>query len=148
MPIADDLIDDGSEDELSFGPLEGFAAILLSASACDGHLADEEMHCLMTALYRMKLYSQHSAAQIGSMMDRLVAELERCGVDVLIARAVPVVPPELFETAFVNAVDVVFADRVVDEDEKRFIDNLRVKLRVEATRAESIFKVLRAKNMG
>ena len=73
-----DLFDDAFESFESkqpLGPREGFAGVLLGASACDGHIADEEVQSLMTALGRMKLYERTTPHSFGSMMDRLLGIL-------------------------------------------------------------------------
>ncbi len=148
MSLFDEVLDDGSFDEQPFGPQEGFAGVLLGASACDGHIADEEVQSLMTILHRMKLYSRISPNQFGSIMDRLMGLLKRGGPEKLLAASVPAVPPELRETAFANAVDIVLADGVVDPEEKTFIDNLAAQLEMDEKRSLAIIKVMVFKNKG
>ena len=42
MSLFDDVLgDDNMFEEAPFGPQEGYAGVLLCASACDGHIADE-----------------------------------------------------------------------------------------------------------
>ena len=148
MSLFDDVIDDGSFEEQPFGPQEGFAGVMLGASACDGHIADEEVQSLMTILHRMKLYSRVTPNQFGSMMDRLLGVLKRGGPEKLMDQAVPAVPPELRETAFANAVDIVLADGIVEPDEKEFIDKLSGQMEMEEKRAKAIIKVMVYKNKG
>lgn len=148
MSSENDFFDDGTVDASIDGLQDGFAAIMLAASASDGHIANEEMSCLTTLLCRMNLYSDLSPSQFGSMMDRLLSELDRNGVEKLVSKAVAAIPPELFETAYVNAVDVVLADRVVEEAEKRFIDRLRDLFGIDTQRSDLIFQVMTTKNQG
>ena len=110
MSLFDDVLDDSSFAPEQFGPQEGFAGTLLAASACDGHIADEEVGALVTALARMKMYQNVPPHRFNSMMDRLLGILKRGGPEKLIASAIPAVPPELRETAFANACDIVLAD--------------------------------------
>lgn len=148
MSLFDDVLEDGSFDEKPFGPQEGFAGVMLGASACDGHIADEEVQSLMTILHRMKLYSRVAPNQFGSMMDRLLGTLKRGGPEKLMEQSIPAVPPELRETAFANAVDIVLADGIVEPDEKEFIDKLSSQLEMEEKRAKAIIKVMVYKNQG
>ena len=139
---------DGQFEEKPFGPQEGFAGVLLGASACDGHIADEEVQSLMTCLGRMNLYQHVQPHRFNNMMDRLSGVLKRGGPEKLLEKSVPAVPPELRETAFVNAVDIVLADGVVDDDEKEFIDNLMIQMEIDKARAKTIVKVMVYKNKG
>jgi tellurite resistance protein len=146
MSLFDDILDDsGSPD---FGPQEGFAGVLLCASACDGHIGDEEGQGLNLILGRRKLYDRLTQQQFGQMMDRLVGELKRGGPEKLLDKAYPAVPPELRETAFANAVDIVLADGTVEQEEREFIDDLRAKLEVDEKRAKAIVQVMVYKNDG
>lgn len=148
MSIFDDVLQDGQFQEQAFGPHEGYAGVLLASSACDGHIADEEVQSLVTILGRMKLYQRVNPNQFSSMMDRLLGILKRKGPEQLVEQAVAVLPPELKETAFINACDIVLADGVVEEDEKEFINNLMLKLGIGADRAKTIIKVMVFKNQG
>jgi len=58
------------------------------------------------------------------------------------------IPPELRETVFVNACDIVLADGVVEPDEKAFIDDLMIKLEMDRTRAKTMVQVMVYKNQG
>ena len=148
MSLFDDVLDDSSFAPEQFGPQEGFAGTLLAASACDGHIADEEVGTLITTLARMKMYQNVPPHKFNSMMDRLVGILKRGGPEKLIASAIPAVPPELRETVFANACDIVLADGVVEADEKTFIDDLMIKLELDSTRAKTIVQVMVFKNQG
>ncbi|MCC9607734.1 tellurite resistance TerB family protein [Blastopirellula sp. JC732] len=148
MSLFDDVFDDSSFAPEQFGPQEGFAGTLLAASACDGHIADEEVGALITTLSRMKMYQNVPPHKFSSMMDRLLGVLKRGGPEKLIAVAIPAVPPELRETVFANACDIVLADGVVEADEKAFIDDLMIKLEMDSQRAKTIVQVMVYKNQG
>lgn len=149
MSLFDDVLgEDMSLSPQAFGPQEGFAGTLLAAGACDGHIAEEEVGSLVTTLGRMKMYSNLAGNRFGSMMDRLMGILRRSGPEKLIELSVPAVPPELRETVFANACDIVLADGVVEDDEKQFIDNLMIKLEIDRARAKTIIQVMVFKNQG
>ena len=138
----------GVDRSQPFGPHEGFAGILLGASACDGHIADEEVQSLFTMLGRMKMYSRYSENQWSQLMNRLLGTLKRKGVDELLGASVKALPAELRHTAFANAVDIVLADGVVEDDEKEFIDKLQSQLEIGGDEAMTIVKVMVVKNKG
>lgn len=147
MDLFDEAFGSFAEQQ-PFGPREGFAGILLGASACDGHIADEEIRSLMTTLSRMRLYQHVPGNQFGSMMDRLLGVLKRGGPEKLLDVAAPAVPPELRETAFTNACDIVLADGIVEPDEKEFLNNLMARLEIAGDRALTIVRVMVVRNKG
>ena len=72
----------------------------------------------------------------------------RGGPEKLLEKCYTAVPPELAETVFANSVDIVLADGVVEDDEKEFIDDLQLKLELDAKRAKTIVQVMVYKNQG
>jgi tellurite resistance protein len=138
----------GFTEKQPIGPHEGVAGTLLAASACDGHIADEEVQSLMTTLGRMKLYQHTTPHQFGSMMDRLLGLLKRGGPEKLIETSVPAVPPELCETVFVNACNIVLADGTVEDEEREFLNTLVKKMEISEDRARQIVRVMVIKNNG
>lgn len=138
----------GGDRKQPFGPHEGFAGVLLGASACDGHISNEEVQGLFTNLGRMRMYQRYSPPQWDQLMNRLVGILKRRGVDDLLEESVKALPAELRKTAFANAVDIVLADGVVEDDERQFIDKLRSQLDIDGDEAVTIVKVLVIKNKG
>ena len=147
MSLFDDVVGDDFQEE-SFGPQEGFAGVLLCSSACDGHISGDEVQVLMMKLSRMKLYQRVSESRFNNMMDRLMGVLKRGGPEKLLEKAFPAVPPELRETAFANACDIVLVDGIVEDDEKEFIDNLMIKFEMDRKRAKTIVQVMVYKNHG
>ncbi|MFM9964480.1 MAG: tellurite resistance TerB family protein [Planctomycetaceae bacterium] len=135
-------------DKKPFGPREGYAGVLLCASACDGHIADEEVQALVTALMRMKMYQNVPNHQFSSMMDRLLGILKRGGPEKLLDSVIEAVPPELCETAFANACNIVLADGTVEDEEKEMMNTLMSRLDIPKERALEIIKVMVIKNKG
>ncbi len=149
MSLFDDVLgDDNMFSEAPFGPQEGYAGVLLCASACDGHIADEEAQSLFLILGQKKLYQRLSPQQFSSIFDRLMGTLKKGGPEKLLAKCFPVVPPELRESVFANAVDIVLSNGQVDAEEKEFIDDLKTKFEIEEQRAKTIVKVMVYKNHG
>ncbi len=95
-----------------------------------------------------KLYQRLPRKQFGSIFDRLMGQLKKGGPEKLLDKCYPVVPPELRESAFANAVDIVLSNGQVDAEEKEFIDDLKKKFEIEDQRAKTIVKVMVYKNHG
>lgn len=127
---------------------EGFAGLLVSATASDGHIGDEEVRGLVTILARMKLYDNWTDDKMCHMLDRLVGIIKREGFDVALPRFCKAVPDELKSTVFANACDLVLADGVVEEEEKEFINRLWRCLGISGDDAKTIAQVMVIKNKG
>lgn len=127
---------------------EAYAGILLGASACDGHIADEEVHGLIVALVRMKLFERVNEKQFDQIMNKVHKIQKQKGVDALIDACVPSLRKDLVNAAFTNACDIVLADGVVEQDEKIFMDKLQLKLGIDPNTAKTIVQVMVIKNRG
>lgn len=137
-----------TETKQPFGPHEGFAGILLGASACDGHIAQEEVDSLFTKLTRMKMYQRYTEHNWNTLINRLLGLLKREGIDALLHQSSRALPDELKMTAFANACDIVLADGVVEEDEKEFLAKLQQSLELTDKEVTMIVKVMVIKNLG
>lgn len=138
----------GMEGSSKLTPQESFAGILLGASACDGHIADDEVQGLVTCLLRMKLYQRYTGKQFNQCLNKLHGFFKKRGVDALIDACTEALPRELTNAAFANACDIVLADGIVEPDEKQFIDRLQMKLQIDGNTARTIAEVMVIKNKG
>lgn len=138
----------GMESAKKLSPQEAFAGVLLAASACDGHISDEEASNLTTAVGRMRLFEKVNEKQFGQVMDKLLGILKKKGPEVLLEGCCEALPKELSNAAFANACNIVLADGVVDDDEKEFIEKLKAGLKVESSIAKTIAQVMVIKNKG
>ena len=143
-----DSIFGGMESSTKLTAPESFAGILLAASGCDGHVADDEVQNLVTCLVRMKLYQRFNDKQYGQMLNKLLGTMKKKGVDHLLEQCVETLPDTLKLPVFTNAVDIVLADGVVEPDEKEFVEKLTKMLHIDAAKAKLIVGVMVAKNRG
>ena len=127
---------------------EAFAGILLGASACDGHIADEEVKGLFTITERMRMFENVSPNKWNSMMDVLHKYLKKEGALKLVDRCAEALPEGLRQTAFANACDIVLADGTVEDEEKEFLDYLQKTLELDGDTALNIVEVMIIKNKG
>ena len=127
---------------------EAFTGILLAAAAADGHISEEEAQGLWTAIERMKLFSNFTPDKFKRMMDTLLKILKKGGPDMLVDKCVPALPDELRDTAFANACDLVLADGVVEDEEKKLIEKLQNRLGIAGDEAMDIVRVMVIKNRG
>jgi hypothetical protein len=147
MGLFDNLFGSSSSNK-SLNKQEAFAGILLGACACDGHIAEEEVHSLFTTTERMKLFEGMNANKWNSMMDVLIKILKREGVEKMVQKCAAGLPEDLRDTAFANACDIVLADGVVEDEEKDFLDSLQKYLEIDGDTALTIVEVMILKNKG
>lgn len=148
MGLFDNLFGDKSSGNRELTKQEAFAGILLGASACDGHISDEEVQSLFTITERMKLYENMAPPKWNSMMDNLVKFLKKDGPLKLVDRCARALPEGLADCAFANACDMVLADGVVEDEEKEFLDHLQKSLGIDGDTALTIVEVMITKNKG
>jgi uncharacterized membrane protein YebE (DUF533 family) len=147
MGLFDNVFDSkASGRELS--KQEAFAGILIGASACDGHISEDEMRGLFTITGRMKLFEGITEQRWHSTIDVLQRVLKHDGLDKLLDKCAAALPEELRACVFANACDIILADRVVEDEEKEFLDRLQKKLEVDGDTALTIVEVMIIKNKG
>lgn len=127
---------------------DAFAGIALTAVSADGVLAEEEALLLTTTFSRMKLFRDVRESQLRQGLERLAAYGKEHGNDALIDECARTVPAELRPTAFAVAADLLLADGVVTDGERRYLERLQKALGVGDDLALKIVDVLAVKNKG
>jgi len=143
-----DALFSGLESRTKLSPQESFAGILLAASACDGHISDDEFQQLLAALFRMKLFQRINEKQFNQVLNKLMGVLKKHGPDALVDGCCETLPEELRKAAFANACNIALADGGLEDDEKQFITRLTGKLQLDAKTSQMIAKVMVIKNKG
>lgn len=137
-----------SSSDAPLDKAEGFAAIMLAVVAADGDISDEEAEDFTARAARMRLFADMSGSPFHKMIEKLCRILKRETPEDLIKRAVPALTPELRETAFVVAVDMVFADGSVEDEEKELVEKLQAELGISDDLAAKILDVMILKHRG
>jgi len=143
-----DALFKGMETRTKLSPQESFAGILLAASACDGHISEDEFHQLVAALFRMKLFQRVNEKQFSQVMNKLMGVLKKNSPEALVDGWCDTLPEELRKSAFANACGIVLSDGVLEDDERQFITDLTAKLGLDAKTAQTIAQVMVIKNKG
>jgi uncharacterized membrane protein YebE (DUF533 family) len=127
---------------------EAFAGVALAAVASDGFLSEEEAQIIPFTLTRMKLFQNYSDNDMRRLFDKLLAQLQRDGVEALFASARSNLSPQLRETAFAIAADLVLVDGIVTDEERSFLDELYRILEISEAVATQVIDVMAIKNRG
>jgi len=136
------------QNQVTLGPAEAFAAIMLVVVAADGYLSNEEISLLNTVLGRMQLYRSYSVDVMRRMFDKLCNILKRDGHDVLFNAAMATLPHDLYDTTFAIATDLVLADGQVTQEEEALLDSLRRAMELPDSTVNQIIQVMLIKNKG
>ncbi|MEM8637495.1 MAG: tellurite resistance TerB family protein [Cyanobacteria bacterium P01_G01_bin.54] len=134
--------------QITLGPAEGFAAIMLLVVAADGYLADDEVRLLNITLCRMRLFRSYSEDVMRRMFDNLCGTLRRDGGKALFEAAIATLPHDLYETAFAIATDLVLADGQVTQEEEDLLGSLCRALELPEDMVNKIIEVMMIKNRG
>ena len=134
--------------EITLGPAESFAAIMLVVVAADGYLADAEASLVATVLGRIQLFRSYPSEVMRRMFDKLSGILKRQGNEALIDAAIKSLPHELYDTAFAIATDLVLADGEVTKEEEDLLSSLCNALELPDKTVNEIIRVMLIKNKG
>ncbi|MDM8566855.1 tellurite resistance TerB family protein [Candidatus Halobeggiatoa sp. HSG11] len=132
----------------TFTKQEAFLAIALATSAADGSIDESEAKSIFAYMLQMKMFDSIKEKQLSEMFKKLITVLQNEGVGGLVAIAKSSLPNELRETAFSCAVDIAFADGVVDDSEKELLNELQKVLEVSDEIGGKIVDVMAIKNRG
>lgn len=134
--------------QVTLGPAESFAAIMLLVVAADGYLADDEVRLLNTTLCRMRLFRSYSDDVMRRMFDSLCGTLRREGGGVLFEAAIATLPHDVYDTAFAIATDLVLVDGQVSPEEEDLLGSLCRALELDDTLVNKVIEVMMIKNKG
>ncbi|MGB3496043.1 MAG: tellurite resistance TerB family protein [Elainellaceae cyanobacterium] len=149
MGLFDAFRDGGvKESQLTLGPAEGFAAVMLLVVASDGYLADDEIRLLNTTLSRMRLFRSYSDDVMRRMFDNLCGILRRDGGAALFEAAIATLPHDLYDTTFAIATDLVLADGQVTKEEEDLLGSLCRALSLPEALVQQVIQVMMIKNKG
>ncbi len=132
----------------SLSEQESFLGITLAMAAVDGHIAQAEAQTLLSYVRRMRRFKNFRDDQLIDMFDKIISLIRRHGVDEVLQKAKRGLSEEMRETAFACAIDVAFADGVIDDKEKQLIDDLQLFLEIPGNTALKIIQVMIIKNRG
>ncbi|QVL31967.1 tellurite resistance TerB family protein [Telmatocola sphagniphila] len=147
MGLFDNLFSD-EQPFANFGTGEAYVAVLQCAAACDGIVAESESRSLASGLLRMKLFRDWPAHKIQAVQDECEKILKHKGVEGLLKMATPLLPDELRVTAFANACDLILADGIVEDVERKYLELLCEHLQIDQDTAMNVAEVMIIKNRG
>lgn len=146
MGLFDDAMD--TEQPAQLTKEVGFLGILMLADYSDGSVSADEVRAFGNTISRMKLYRNMTEQQVNRHIDHALKIIKQAGFDEALKKFAAVVPEKLHKSVFANACNQVLADGVVEEEEKKFINDLRRALDLSGDDAQMIAQVMVYKNQG
>ena len=129
---------------------EAFLCLLLAAALADNTAHELELKEIEALFARLNIFEKIQPDKIYEMrkkiQDRLLPDASKpMKPEIWKSAAKTMVKQKLGSTAFANAADIVFADRVVESEEVEFLRDLIAELGVES-QANDIIRVIKLKN--
>lgn len=130
-----------------FNPQRAVMTIVIASIAADGEVDDEEIGRLRSMCVRSPLFAANSSDQDLTLIKFANATLAQLG-DGAIEKAAATLRPDLRETAFAFACEMVLADGSVGESEDRFISKLAAALQIDQSVGDAIVNVTQIRLRG
>jgi tellurite resistance protein len=146
--LFDKVLGKKEQGPLTLNEREAFAAAALAAVAADGVIERDEAQQLIGSLTEKRLFKGHSLDDLLSLLNKMANLIQKRGVQEVIEAASKTLPAELRETAFALAADLVLADGVVEQEEKKFLEDFQKALVIKDELAVKIVEVMVVKNRG
>ena len=140
----------GKKDEgaLKLNEREALSAVCVLAVAADGVIEDAEVRRIITGLAEKKLFRGQRMEDLVRLLQDGAKNVQKRGAAAVIEAAKQALSPELRETSFVMAADLVLADGEVDDKEKKFLEDFQKALGISDELALKIIEVVVMKNRG
>lgn len=127
----------GAKTKPAFNPQKGVMTIVVAAIKADGDISDDEVTRLRSMCARSPIFSSNSSAEddaVISFADNVTTQLKQEAID----EAAAALTPELRETAFAFATEIVLADGIVGDAEDKFISMLAQKLGISDSIGQAV----------
>jgi tellurite resistance protein len=148
MGLFDSMFGGSTSPNKELSSHEALLGILLAANASDGHISQEEVQGFVTSVVRMSMFQEWRPEKINKAIDKMLNMIRKKGATETMRTCADTLPEKLHRCVFANAVDLVMADGVVEDEEKEYINDLRAALGLSGDDAQMIAQVIVWKNQG
>ena len=148
MGLFDKLLGSQTPQNVTLTKEEAFLGVLLMTIAADGEITEEEVASLAIAANRMQLLKHLDGDDVQEIFRKIGNMLKKEGFESVIKKAADSLTPEMRQTVFAQAADLIFADGTVEDGEKAVIEAIQKAMQVPDDLAMKIIEVLSIKNRG
>jgi uncharacterized tellurite resistance protein B-like protein len=139
---------DANAGPVTFNGQESVVAFLFLIVTADGTISPCEEELVVAASDRMKLLRDLSIDQFNEIVYKIRDTIEASGRDAVFDAAVNGLPPDLHNTVYALAADVVLADGSIQPEEGDYLRKAQEALGVTDEMATKVLEVMRIKNCG
>jgi len=132
----------------SFSPQDCLVAVMIAVSASDTNMRTSELVTIKEMIDHLPVFADYDLDRIKTV-SHTVLDLfeEEDGLDALFALVRGGLPARLNETAYALACDVAASDGLLDQDELRFLAEIRHQLDIDRLHAAAIERGSRARHI-
>ena len=121
---------------------------MVMVSIADSDMTDAEIETISGMVNRLPVFQDYDHGQLQSALDQCVVLLQQNnGLETALDKIDRALPPQLRETAYAVACDVVAADGEATQEELRLLEMLRHRISVDRLTAAAIERGARARYM-
>ncbi len=111
--------------EIKLDKKEAFGAVAVAAVASDGEVSPEEVQRVAIDLMTLKAFRKADLRDLSNILNKVAGLIKKRGIGPVLQAAKASLSKDELGAAFFVAVDLVLADGVVEEDEKKFLEELQ-----------------------
>lgn len=136
-----------TKTEPSFNTQRSVMTIVMAALMADGEVSNDEVSGLRSMCMRSPIFASNSKEEDNAVINFAFDVTKEYGFE-SVSKAAAKLKPELRETAFAFAIEVVLADGIVGKDEEIFVGKLAQELGIDERLAKAMIEVtlIRARN--
>ncbi|HOU21023.1 MAG: tellurite resistance TerB family protein [Kiritimatiellae bacterium] len=124
----------------AFNPQKAIMTVVVAAIRVDGNVSDEEIARLRSMCARSPVFASNTKGEDDAVIDFALNVTDQLGMGA-IEKAAEALKPELRETAFAFAVEMVLADGMVGQEEEAFIAKLAQLLGIHEELGRAVIQV-------
>ena len=121
-------------------------AVIIAAMDANQHVSPEEAARAEHILWFMRRFRRKSGETVSRLIATVRDRIEQDGMSAVLQQAARTVPARLRPSAFAVAVDLMLADTKLEREERQFVTRLATDLKIRATLADDILRVMLIKN--
>lgn len=136
-----------TDETPSLSPQDALVAVMIAISASDENIRTSELVTIESVVDHLPVFGDYDKDRL-KRVSTIVFDLfsEEDGLDALFGLIRDALPAKLFETAYALACDVAAADGLLDEQELRFLAEIRYELKIDRLSASAIERGARARH--
>jgi tellurite resistance protein len=129
-------------------PQDCLVAIMVAVSASDENIRTSELMEIQNAVNMLPVFADYDIDRIKRMSQTVLDLFEQeDGLDALFGLIRDNLPERLFETAYALACDVAASDGRLNENELKFLAEIRYELNIDRLHAAAIERGARARHL-